>query len=185
MENSLTPDFTLDRYGLHVRLVNEDDADFIVRLRTDEKLCRYINTTKPDIEVQKEWTRKYKEREQRGEDYYFLFEKPLGIPVGVCRIYDIQEDQYTVGSWLFSPDAPIGTSILADIITREIAYSMFPGKTLFFDVRKDNFNVLRYQSTFQPTELYRDELSIYYTQDPELFNKKKNIHLRMFAPKKQ
>jgi hypothetical protein len=36
----LPNNFTLDRYGLHTLLVNEDDAEFIVNLRTDPRLSK-------------------------------------------------------------------------------------------------------------------------------------------------
>ena len=45
----LSSDFNLDKYGLHVRLVNEDDAEFIVSLRTDPKLSRFIHDTGNDV----------------------------------------------------------------------------------------------------------------------------------------
>ena len=69
--------FTLDKYGLHVRLVNEDDAAFIVKLRTDERLGQFIHATSPDVEQQKAWIRKYKEREAEGLEYYFIFYKEI------------------------------------------------------------------------------------------------------------
>jgi hypothetical protein len=41
----LPSNFELDRYGLHVRLVREEDAEFILSLRTDPKLSRFIHPT--------------------------------------------------------------------------------------------------------------------------------------------
>ena len=38
MANILPEDFTLDRYGLHVRFVNEDDAEFILGLQCPKRL---------------------------------------------------------------------------------------------------------------------------------------------------
>ena len=49
----LPSNFTLDRYGLHVRLVREEDAEFIVKLRTNEHNSRYIHDTVADVEQQK------------------------------------------------------------------------------------------------------------------------------------
>lgn len=62
----LPNNFELDRYGLHVRLVGEEDAEFIVHLRTDEKLSRYINKTNVGVDKQKEWIKQYKKRERYG-----------------------------------------------------------------------------------------------------------------------
>ena len=53
----LPENFELDRYGLHVRLVREEDAEFIVELRTSEHNSRYIHGTVGDIEQQKVWLR--------------------------------------------------------------------------------------------------------------------------------
>ena len=39
----LPSNFVLDKYGLHARLVCEDDAAFIVKIRTNENLSRYIH----------------------------------------------------------------------------------------------------------------------------------------------
>lgn len=182
--NKLPSNFELDRYGLHVRLVNESDAEFIVKLRTDDKLGRFINPTSNDIEPQIVWTREYKKREKQGVDYYFMFEVPVGNPVGVCRIYDIKEDEFTTGSWVFSKDAPIGSAILADIISREIAYGLFPDSICYFDVKKENISVNRYLSSYKSEIIREDEYTNYYKCLKDNFNKYKNLHLRMFAPKK-
>lgn len=180
MGQILPSNFRLKRYGLDVRFVTEDDAQFIVELRTDEKLSRYLNKTTPDINAQKEWTKEYKKREAEGTDYYFVFEKPLGVPIGVCRIYNITETDFTIGSWLFSPKAPVGAAILADIITREIAFDLMPQKRLLFDVRNENSNVLRYQHTYKPTVLKVTDVDTFFELSKENFDKYKQLHLRMF-----
>ena len=64
---TLPSNFELDRYGLHVRLVREEDAEFIVKLRTNEHNSRYIHDTVADVEQQKVWLRAYKQREIEGE----------------------------------------------------------------------------------------------------------------------
>jgi hypothetical protein len=65
----LPSDFSLERYGVSVRLANEDDSEFILSLRTNEKLSRFIHSTDNDLEKQREWMRNYKIREANGEDY--------------------------------------------------------------------------------------------------------------------
>ena len=117
----LPPDFTLNRYGLFSRFVEERDAKFIVDLRTDEVLSRYLHPTDSSIEKQKEWIYGYKIRERKGEDYYFIFFKDEK-PVGLNRMYNIHDNIFTTGSWLFTPSAPFECSIAASIIVRELAF---------------------------------------------------------------
>ncbi|GHT39675.1 hypothetical protein AGMMS49965_06350 [Bacteroidia bacterium] len=184
MAQLLDENFKLERYGLYVRFVEESDAEFILKLRTNPDLNRYIHQTPPDVEVQRQWIHNYKERQRAGKDFYFIFEEPQSVRLGVCRIYDITEENFTIGSWIFSPQAPIGSAILADIITREIAFELFPDKEHLFDVKRANTNVNRYHETFKSTLLFQDELTNYYTCSKENFEKYKNLHLRMFTKKK-
>lgn len=60
----LENNFSLERYGLYVRLVLEDDAEFINSLRRDLKLSRFISPTEDNVDIQKEWIRNYKQRER-------------------------------------------------------------------------------------------------------------------------
>jgi hypothetical protein len=176
----LDNNFTLERYGLYVRFVEESDAEFIVKIRTNDKLKKYIHQTSPDIDIQRQWIKDYKIRESENKDFYFLFEKPKGIKLGVNRIYDIKEDSFTTGSWVFSPQSPVGASILASIITREIAFELFPFKKLFFDVKRGNIAVIRYHEIYKPELQWQDEETNYYTCSKENFEKYKKKLLKIF-----
>ena len=59
--------------NISLRLVNIEDAEFIVNLRT--KKGEFLSTTSPDISKQKEWLLLYKEREKLKEEFYFIIEK--------------------------------------------------------------------------------------------------------------
>ena len=170
----LPENFTLERYGLQVRFVNEEDAEFIVSLRTDPRLSRYIHETSSDIEQQKQWIRNYKLREAKGLDYYFLFS--IGNPQGLARIYNITEDTFTQGSWIFSPEAVLGASVLGNIISSEIGFEFLGKKIEYTDARRDN-NTHRYVKSFSPEVINTDEENIYYKILPENFNQGKQKHI--------
>ena len=110
----LPEDFTMEKYGLYARFVNESDAEFIIKLRTDPKLGKLIHDTSSSYEQQLEWIRNYKVRERKGEDYYFIFYKD-DEPVGLNRMYCIHDTTFTTGSWVFSPEAPFDCCIAAGI----------------------------------------------------------------------
>jgi hypothetical protein len=176
----LPSDFTLERYGLFVRLVNEDDAEFIVSLRTDEKLGRFIHKTDDSVSKQKEWTVKYKEREKEGLDFYFMFEDPkTKTPYGVCRLYDIQDDCFTIGSWVFSKNSPKGSAILGDIITREVGHELYPESLCLWDTKKMNTNVIRYGRSYHPQVVRETEDTFYFSCTRSDNEKYKQLYLRM------
>ena len=93
MQKKLPSNFELDRYGLHVRLVCEEDAEFIVALRTNPIKARYISATSSSVDDQRSWIKNYKERETAGTDYYFIYSY-RGKLAGVNRIYEIEGNHF-------------------------------------------------------------------------------------------
>jgi len=141
----LPQDFTMEKYGLFSRFVDERDTEFIIKLRTDSNLCKYIHETTADTDSQLTWIRLYKERERKGEDYYFIFFKD-GKPVGLNRIYCIHDDTFTTGSWVFSSEASFNCCIAASIMVRELAFEQM-GMTLedgYDGVHVDNKKVIKF-----------------------------------------
>ena len=177
-KNNLLPsDFTLDRYGLHVRFVDEHDAEFILSLRTDARLGQYIHSTENDVLKQIEWTKEYKIRERKGTDYYFMFEMPIGNKLGVSRIYNVTDSTFETGSWVFKRDAPFGSAFLGDIICHEIAFEMFPDKTNLHDIKKANYGVNKYADEFHPILISETEDTRYFKNDKENYTFYKNLYL--------
>ena len=166
--------FELDRYGLHVRLVREEDAEFIVKLRTNERNARFIHSTNPNIETQREWIKYYKEREANGEDYYFIFYSQ-DKPVGVIRIYDIdyREKKATAGSWVCEPDLPLQIPICILIICRDIMFNLLGMEKDCFDVRKGNRQVQRVHKMMGAEIVAEDELNYYFELPKTVFQEKK------------
>lgn len=173
----LNEHFELERYGVHVRLVTEDDAEFIVRLRTDPKLARYVHSVDNDVAKQRRWIVEYKQRECKGEDYYFIFDLD-GVSYGVDRIYDISGNDFTTGSWVFSPASPVGLAALAGIITKEIAYEFLGLENDYADIHKSNRTVLRYNRQFHPRILNEDHEHISLAFDKSSFYEKKEAVIK-------
>lgn len=170
----LPSDFQINKYGLRCRLVNEDDAEFIVKLRTDPILSRYIHPTENNIEKQKEWIREYKKRELDGKDYYFIFSYN-DSPIGVIRIYAIDVDKGcgTVGSWLCAHQTPMEQVLATILIGREILFEELNLRYDYFDVRKKNKKVQRMHDMFGAKIINEDELNFYYVLNKEDFEKNK------------
>lgn len=163
----LPADFEMNMYGLHFRLVNEEDAAFILKLRTNEKLSKFLHSTDSDLEAQKEWIRNYKDREAAGTEYYFIFFKN-GIPVGLNRLYAIKKDSYTSGSWIFDPSAPLECSVASALIVRIIAFDILGMKeeNAFDGCHEENKKVLKFNKMLglENTGKIDDVKGAYYTQ---------------------
>lgn len=95
-------DFTVEGAAFRLRPLSVGDAAFVVGLRTDEKLTRYLNPTSPDLADQIAWTERYFEREG---DFNFIVERiGSGTPEGVVALYDEEPGvQAQWGRWVLRP----------------------------------------------------------------------------------
>lgn len=171
----LPSDFEISKYGVTARLVNEGDAEFITRLRSDERLGRYIHASNGDVEAQRNWIREYKKREQEGIDYYFIFLKEE-VPYGLCRLYNIDWTHlsYTSGSWLCKKGTPIEEMLLTSLLTGEVALNLLGLKINLYDVRKGNKQVLKFHRNIMCAYQYAEtELDYLFMITPETRKKSK------------
>ena len=149
MSKILPPDYHGERYGLTYRFVNEDDAEFIYKLRSDPQLSKYIHDIYGGVEQQREWIRKYKEREASGQEYYLIFFKD-GHPIGLNRLYSFHDTTYTGGSWVMAPHSPMEIVLAVPVIIREIAFEEL-GMTFednYDATHVDNKKVIKFNKMF-------------------------------------
>jgi hypothetical protein len=165
--------FPVSRYDLNFRLVNEDDAEFIVKLRTDKKLARYISYTDNSVLNQIDWIKAYKQREAEGKEYYVLFEDTHSGPLGVFRLYKIEGDHFTAGSWLVKPDAEEFAAVKSDLFLLIFGFDELKMNRCFIDVRKDNKKLVRYHKMFfRP--IGEDENNLYLDMDRAAYERKRD-----------
>lgn len=157
----ITEDFQLTKYGLNVRLVRQEDAAFIVALRTDPRLSKHIHATSDDIQQQIEWLKAYKQRENEGSDYYFIYSKD-GEFVGVNRVYDIDGEYGTAGSWVCKQNTDPEVSVATLLILRDIMFELLELKFDKFDVRKGNKQVQRVHKMMGAKIIDESEIDYYF-----------------------
>ena len=165
----------IEKYGCYYRLVEIKDAEFIMSLRTNEKLSRYINETNNKLKDQSDWLKDYKLRERRGVDFYLMcLDSNQVDKLGLIRIYNIEGDTFEIGSWLFSPAAGHQKSVLGDLFCRSMAFEKLGFTKCKIEVRKKNKHVLRYTKSFNPKLVGEDEWNCYFELEYEDFKKQRD-----------
>ena len=169
-------DFHIERYGLDVQLVQEEDAEFIYQLRADKYLTRFISQFDGTLEDQINWIREYKKRQEAGLEYYFIF-RYKGVRQGLARLYKIEDDHFTQGSWLFTPDAVSGCSILGNIISCELGFEL-PGKEYMLTDARIGNSTHKYVRAYDPEIVEVTDLDIFYKIPRENYYKKKDKFIK-------
>src|SRR4051794_19454040 len=103
---------TTEGFGVRLRPVRLDDAEFIVWVRNLPHVVGRVGDTPPNIAAQQAWLRTYF---QRPGDYYFIVETTGGKPLGAYGIYDVRLTSAESGRWVMRPDVPaaLPTAVIA------------------------------------------------------------------------
>lgn len=175
MIHPLTEGFSMEKYGLKVRLATENDTDFIMSLRTDTELSKFIHKTDNDVQKHLEWFRKYKQRESEARDYYFIYFKDEK-PVGLNRIYNIYEYYGTIGSWLCAPTNEVEVSMATHLFLHDIIFEVLGLDLTLFDVRKGNKHVWKLHKMTGAQKVGESDIDCYFvTTKADYLNRRESL----------
>lgn len=150
------------KYGLTFRPVEEKDAPFILELRTNELLSRFLSPTNPGLGEQVKWIRCYKKREAQNTEAYFISLDDKGCKQGLNRLYNYEKDSFEIGSWLYKPGLNMSVAILGDLAIRDYGFETLGFSNCRFVVRKANLSVVKYHLGFKPEKIRETEVDYFF-----------------------
>lgn len=163
-----------EKYNIKLSTVKEEDALFIIALRTDLMRSRFIYSTNSDVELQKEWIRSYKKREAVKEEFYFIATDENGERFATYRVYNFEDDICEIGSWVSKPNYNNAVnSIKVDIIMKEFVFETLQFEQLKFEVNKKNTSVIKYHKLFAPDIVNETTENYFFVLHKENFEKKR------------
>lgn len=144
---------------IRLRNVEPADAEFIVKIRTNEKKGRFISATSDDVSKQRSWIESYLAGHGQA---YFMITDLSNHPLGTVRMYDQQGDSFCWGSWVVAEDAPSHCAIESALLLYTYALDLgFKGA--HFDVRKGNLSVIKFHERFGAERTGETEDDILYS----------------------
>ena len=175
----LYSEFQIHKLGLDIRLVNESDAGFILSLRTNNRLNKFLHQTEDDIEKQTEWIKEYKKREREGREYYFVYLKD-GVKVGVNRIYNVYAYYGTIGSWICKPDNDPEISIATYILMFDLLFDYLMLEIAIFEVQLGNRQVIKLHKMLGVQEVGKTEEYVFFTLNKKAYRDNRNKLVSIF-----
>jgi len=127
------------------------------------------------VAEQKIWLEHYKQREQEGNEYYFIIERTDSTPIGTVRLYDFRPDIHSFcwGSWILNENKTATAAIESALLVYHVAFDLLAFTQSHFDVRLENQGVIKFHLKTGATETHRDE------QDAFFVFKKENYQIML------
>jgi RimJ/RimL family protein N-acetyltransferase len=156
-----------------LRLIEEQDAEFVLKLRLDDRYNQFLSSVNPSVEAQKEWIKQYKNDEVEGIQYYFIIERLDGTPCGTVRIYDLKEDSFCWGSWILNEDKTRYAALESAFLVYQFAFEHLDFTKSHFDVRKGNDRVISFHEKMGAVKTGETELNLLFEITKEAVAKTK------------
>lgn len=133
--------------GKNVDLVDVtvEDAEFILSLRLNDDLNKYLSRVEDNIENQRNWIKKSIDDVT---EHYFIVKNKLGESIGTIRIYNITDKTFCWGSWIIKEDHRRYASLESIVLLYKFAFIDLGFDETNFDVRKENTKALKFYLRF-------------------------------------
>ncbi|ELJ8486937.1 GNAT family N-acetyltransferase [Vibrio cholerae] len=152
----------LEAKTVRLRLVTEQDAEFILQLRLDDKYNQFLSSVTPDLRSQKDWIRKYKDDEQSKKQFYFIIERLDGTPCGTVRIYDLRDESFCWGSWILNENKTRYAALESAFLVYKFGFEQLGYQKSHFDVMKGNQKVISFHKKMGAVEVSSDDENYYF-----------------------
>ena len=154
--------------SINLREVNLDDAEFILSLRQDEKLNKFLKKVDNDIEKQKNYIKNYKNNEQ---DSYFVIEGKDKEKYGTIRFININKEYFEGASFVVSRKAPYFAGIEAYLLFCDYGFFGQKKVKLLKNVKKQNIKVYNFYRRTGSTITNEDKEYYYFCCGIETYKK--------------
>ncbi|OWU66753.1 hypothetical protein ATO2_17550 [Roseovarius sp. 22II1-1F6A] len=155
--------------NLALRLIQPDDAAYVHGLRINPAYNEHLSEVRGTAEDQRAWIQAYKAREAAGEEFYYIIERHDGTRCGTVRLYNIEGDRFTWGSWILDENKPRKAALESALLSFRIGFEWLGLRCASIDVRAANTHAVAFYRRFGMKEEERKHKDIYFSLGSEAF----------------
>ena len=164
-----------------MRLAQIADAEYLHSLRIDPEFNEYITPVDGGTEGQRRWLGEYKIKESENKEFYFIILNKDGKKCGCIRLYNIDEEKFTWGSWILDRFKPTKAALESAVLVYVVGFELLGLTRAVFDVRISNLHTLRFHDRFGVQRIGEDHENIYYEYSCETFAGQKQKFLEILS----
>ncbi|MCG8422627.1 MAG: GNAT family N-acetyltransferase [Proteobacteria bacterium] len=153
---------------VNLRSMEESDAEFVLGLRLNPELNRFINPTDPSVDKQKDWIDRTLAKQ---DDYPMMIETNDGRPLGTIAAYNIDKSrsQFEWGRWVIDPTAPPFTPVESAGLIYHFGFFTLDLDFAILGVQQENTSVRRFHENFGCQKIDSDDTAVWYGLTKERF----------------
>jgi RimJ/RimL family protein N-acetyltransferase len=164
--------------NINLRVATENDAEFILDLRLNPLLNKYISQTNPSIEKQRCWIRNSFEKTN---DFHFIIESKEGKPYGTIAIYDIDYESGVAvwGRWVIKHGSFVFVSVESTILVLYFAFTKLGLKKLTGGANNKNIQVVNFHKIYASISFADENYTWFFVEESnylKILRTFKNFH---------
>jgi len=149
--------------NLILRLIQPEDAAYVHSLRSNPAYNTHLSTVTGTVDNQRTWIENYKSREAQGQEFYYVIERKDGTRCGLVRLYDIEAESFTWGSWILDENKPRKAALESAVLSFGIGFDVMERAVANVDVRLENKHATSFYERLGMTETHQIEGQIFFT----------------------
>ncbi|MFD0858598.1 GNAT family N-acetyltransferase [Roseovarius aquimarinus] len=165
--------------NLRLRLITPDDASYVYALRKDPRYSQHLSPVTGTVEDQRLWIEGYKTQEAECRQFYYVIERHDGTRCGLVRLYDIEKDQFTWGSWILDANKPRKAALESVVLSFGIGFDHLNLWVAKVDVRVGNRHAEAFYRRLGMIETNRTEQDIFFDYPRRIFQETRPCYLQL------
>jgi len=167
--------------NLILRLIEPEDAAYVHSLRSNPAYNTHLSTVTGTVDNQRTWIEDYKSREAQGQEFYYVIERKDGTRCGLVRLYDIEAESCTWGSWILDENKPHKAALESAVLSFGIGFDALGVQLANVDVRVANEHAAAFYRRLGMVETHRTDQDIFFNYTREQFDTGRTHHLKQLS----
>jgi hypothetical protein len=163
--------------NIALRLIQPEDAHYLHALRVNPTYNQHLSAVQGSAEGQRRWIEDYKSREAEECEFYYIIERKDGRACGAVRLYNIDADSFTWGSWILDANKPPKAALESAVLSFGIGFEVLERKIANVDVRVANVKAQIFYRRFNMVQSHSNETDIFFTYERSQFEADRDGHM--------
>ena len=162
--------------NLILRLIEPEDAAYVHSLRSNPAYNTHLSTVTGTVEDQRTWIEDYKSREAQGQEFYYVIERKDGTRCGLVRLYEIEAESFTWGSWILDKNKTRKAALESAVLSFGIGFDALEMHSAIVDVRVANRHAAAFYRRLGMVETHRIDGQIFFAYPRARFDADKEAY---------